>query len=55
MNSSEFGNISWYFYVTLAYGFAGASLVFFTLTTRSRFKKAQKALKEEGFSADKSR
>lgn len=53
MNTSEFGNISWIFFVVGAYGTVGFSLVLFTISTRRQYLKAQEALKEEGFSADK--
>jgi len=53
MNSSEYGNISWVFYVTLAYGSVALSVLIFAISTRRQYLKAQDALKEEGFSADK--
>jgi hypothetical protein len=53
MNSSEYGNISWVFYVVAAYGVVALSILLFTISTRRQYCKAQEALKEEGFSADK--
>jgi hypothetical protein len=53
MNTSEFGNISWVFYVVAAYGAVAASIVLFAISTRRQYCNAQEALKEEGFSSDK--
>jgi hypothetical protein len=53
MNTSEFGNISWVFYVIAAYGAVAASIVLFAISTRRQYCNAQEALKEEGFSSDK--
>lgn len=53
MGTSEFGNISWIYFVVGAYGIVLISLLAFTVSSRRRYSKAQEALKEEGFSADK--
>jgi hypothetical protein len=53
MNTSEYGNISWFFYVIAAYGIVALSIVVFAISCRRQYCKAQEALKEEGFSADK--
>lgn len=50
MNTSEFGNISWIYYVVGAYLSVGVSLLAFTLISLSRFRTVRRALKEEGFS-----
>ncbi|MFZ9519683.1 MAG: hypothetical protein ACO3A4_04320 [Silvanigrellaceae bacterium] len=54
MGTSEFGNISWVFYVVGAYASVAVSLFLFGVTSRQKYCKAQEALKEEGLSADKS-
>lgn len=53
MNTSEYGNISWIFFVVGAYGVVAIALFLFALSTRRQYCKAQEALKEEGFSAEK--
>ncbi|MEN9827035.1 MAG: hypothetical protein RI953_2780 [Pseudomonadota bacterium] len=53
MGTSEYGNISWVFYVFGAYACVAISLLLFAITSRQKYCKAQEALKEEGFSADK--
>jgi hypothetical protein len=53
MNSSEFGNVSWVYYVVGAYAVVVLSLAAMTLSSLRRFRIARRALKEEGFSDDK--
>lgn len=52
MNSSEFGNVSWVYYVVGAYGVVILSLAAMALSSLRRFRLARQALKEEGFSDD---
>lgn len=53
MNESEFGNISWVYYVVGAYAVVALALLGFIWGTLRRFSAASRALKEEGFSDDK--
>jgi heme exporter protein D len=54
MNSSEFGNVSWVYYVVGAYAVVMLSLAVMALSSLRRFRLARRALNEEGFSDDRS-
>lgn len=53
METSEFGNISWVYYVFGAYAVVAVSMIGFVWATMRQFGQAHRALKEEGFSSDK--
>jgi hypothetical protein len=52
MMTSEYGNISWVYFVVGAYGIVGLSLLIFLIQTSRRYNVAIKSLKDEGFFAD---
>ncbi|NBO37051.1 heme exporter protein CcmD [bacterium] len=52
MNTSEFGNLSWVFYVVAAYAIVFLSLLIFTFATWKRVASVRQALNEEGFSSE---
>lgn len=53
MGESEFGNISWVYYVSGAYAVVALTLLVFTTNSLGRFKKAMESLNEEIASDDK--
>ncbi len=52
MGESEFGNISWVYYVAGAYGVVLVTLAVFTLNSLARYKRALDSLNEEAPSVD---
>lgn len=52
MGESEFGNISWVYYVSGAYAVVAVSLLGFALNSIGRHNKALESLKEEMQDAD---
>jgi hypothetical protein len=53
MVESEFGNISWVYYVVGAYTVVAVTLLVFALNSLGRYKKAVESLNEETPSDDK--
>ncbi len=54
MGESEFGNISWVYYVVGAYGVVAVTLALFAVNSLGRYKKAVQSLNEETPLVDKS-
>lgn len=52
MGESEFGNISWVYYVSGAYAVVAVTLLSFALNSIGRHNKALESLKEEMQGAD---
>lgn len=53
MGESEFGNISWVYYVAGAYAVVALAVVAVALNSLGRYKKAVDSLNEETQSVDK--
>ncbi|MEY4064650.1 MAG: hypothetical protein RIR26_858 [Pseudomonadota bacterium] len=49
MNTSEYGNISWVYFVIAAYAVVALSLMVFAVNSVRRFRAARQALQDEGF------
>jgi hypothetical protein len=52
VNTSEYGNVSWVYFVIAAYLVVGLALLVFAFNSLRRFRAARKALQDEGFVDD---
>ncbi|MEN9529908.1 MAG: hypothetical protein RI932_1781 [Pseudomonadota bacterium] len=53
MSTSEFGNVSWVYYVVGAYVLVAVVVLGLAINSLSRYRRARQALNDEGFSDDK--
>ena len=53
MNTSEFGNVSWVYFVVGAYVLVAVALAALAINSVARYRRARQALNDEGFSDDK--
>ncbi|MBM3381072.1 MAG: heme exporter protein CcmD [Betaproteobacteria bacterium] len=54
MSTSEFGNVSWVYFVAGAYVLVVVVLLGLAVNSLGRYRRARQALNDEGFSDDKS-